>query len=99
MASLLGWFVPTRFLFPVIIKRLPYHTDKLISLSVFILLQLMDLLASRKSLQIKFSPGMVLPNMIPFWASAMKVSIVLGKSLGDALSWMVKLCYSITLFV
>jgi hypothetical protein len=50
-------------------------------------------------LQIKFSPGMVLPNMIPFWASAMKVSIVLGKSLGDALSWMVKLCYSITLFV
>jgi hypothetical protein len=54
------------FFFLVIIKRLPYYTDKLISLSVFILLQLMDLLASRKSLQIKFSPGMVLPNMIPF---------------------------------
>ena len=79
MASLLGWFVSSRvFLslkdcYTILISW--YHW------ALFFLLQLMDLLALRKSLQIKFSPGMVLPSMILFGLQLWKYPLCWGNHL------------------
>lgn len=82
-----------------IIKRLLYYTDKLISLSVIFPFAAYGSFSLAEVFADKILSWYGSAQHDSFWDSSMKVSVVLGKSLGDALSRMVKLCYSITFFV